>query len=285
MRAVKAGGKARERASRGEAALPEFTMAFQPIVDIETGTVYAQEALVRAPGGGSAVDVLGRVGRRAIYAFDQQCRLKAITLAAHLGMRGFLHINFLPNANYEPAESVRETLDAAERVGFPLDNLVFEVTETERARDTRHLRAILDEYRSHGMMSAIDDFGAGASGLNLFAGFQPDIVKIDMALTRNIESDRVHLAITRYVVGLCRELDITVIAEGVETLGEAVALRDLGVRLCQGYLFARPAIERLPSPTVGVVAAIQQAPEHAPLEQSEQAPEIGLQERRSRAFD
>jgi EAL domain-containing protein (putative c-di-GMP-specific phosphodiesterase class I) len=105
--------------------------------------VYAQEALVRPPGGGSAIDVLGQVGTRSLYAFDQQCRLKAITLAASLGMRGFLHINFLPNAVYEPADSVQETLDAAERAGFPLDNLVFEVTETERARDSQHLRAIL----------------------------------------------------------------------------------------------------------------------------------------------
>jgi EAL domain-containing protein (putative c-di-GMP-specific phosphodiesterase class I) len=66
----------------------------------------------------------------------------------------------------------------------------------------------------------------------------------------------VRRAITRYVVGLCRELDITVIAEGVETLAEAVTLRDLGVRLCQGYLLARPALERLPTPTAGVIDAI-----------------------------
>lgn len=259
MRSVKAGGKPRARSARSEPALPDFTMAFQPIVDIETGVVYAQEALVRPPGGGSAVDVLGQVGRRSLYAFDQQCRLRAIRLAASLGMRGFLHINFLPNANYEPAESVVETLHAAEQAGFPIEDLVFEVTESERARDSQHLRAILQEYRSHGMMSAIDDFGAASCGLNLFAGFQPDIVKIDMALTRNIESDRVRLAMTRYVVGLCRELDITVIAEGVETLAEAAALRDIGVRLCQGYLLARPALERLPAPTAGVIAAIQRA--------------------------
>ncbi len=256
-------------------------MAFQPIVDIETGSVYAQEALVRPLGGGSAVDVLCKVGRRGMYAFDQQCRFKAIALAAQLGMRGFLHINFLPNANYEPAECVQETLDAAERAGFPADNLVFEVTETERARDTEHLRAILGEYRGHGMLSAIDDFGAGNSGLNLLAGFQPDVVKIDMALTRDIESDRVRLAVTRYVVGLCRELDITVIAEGVETLAEAVALRNLGVRLCQGYLFARPALERLPMPTAGVVGAIQAAHELALLGSTDLQPARARAEHRS----
>ncbi|MGA2710202.1 MAG: EAL domain-containing protein [Steroidobacteraceae bacterium] len=253
---MKSAGRSRWRAYRDDVALPEFTMAFQPIVDIETGTTYAQEALVRPSGGGSAADILGQIGTRSLHAFDQQCRLKALTLAASLGMRSFLHINFLPNAVYQPEDSVQETLYAAERAGFPLDNLVFEVTERERARDSQHLRAILREYRCHGMMSAIDDFGTASSGLNLAADFQPDIVKIDMGLTRGIESDRVRRAITRYVVGLCRELDITVIAEGVETLAEAVTLRELGVRLCQGYLFARPALERLPAPTAGVIAAI-----------------------------
>jgi EAL domain-containing protein (putative c-di-GMP-specific phosphodiesterase class I) len=106
------------------------------------------------------------------------------------------------------------------------------------------------------MMSAIDDFGAAAPGLNLLAGFPARHRQDRHGLTRGIESDRVRRAITRYVVGLCRELDITVIAEGVETLAEAVALRELGVRLCQGYLFARPALERLPAPTAGVIAAI-----------------------------
>jgi EAL domain-containing protein (putative c-di-GMP-specific phosphodiesterase class I) len=126
---VNAAGRWRWRAYRNDVGLPGFTMAFQPIVDIETGATYAQEALVRPSGGGSAADILGQIGTRSLHAFDQQCRVKAITLAASLDMRSFLHINFLPNAVYQPEDSVHETLYTAERAGFALDNLVFEVTE------------------------------------------------------------------------------------------------------------------------------------------------------------
>lgn len=231
---------------RADVDVPQFTMAFQPIVDIETGEIYAHEALVRPLGGGSAAQVLEQINERNRYAFDQSCRVKAIETAARLKMHGFLSINFLPNAVYQPAACLRRTFDAAERAGFPLHHLMFEVTENEPARDVGHLRAIFTEYKSHGMITAIDDFGAGHSGLNMLADFQPDVVKIDMALTRNIDADRVRRAITRSILSLCNDLSISVIAEGIETVREAATLRELGVRLFQGYLFARPAIEHLP---------------------------------------
>jgi EAL domain-containing protein (putative c-di-GMP-specific phosphodiesterase class I) len=96
------------------------------------------------------------------------------------------------------------------------------------------------------MITAIDDFGAGHSGLNMLADFQPDILKIDMALTRAIATDSVRSKIVAAIVTLCQSLHISVIAEGIETLQEAVALRHLGVRLFQGYFFARPGLEQLP---------------------------------------
>ncbi|EQD32683.1 diguanylate phosphodiesterase, partial [mine drainage metagenome] len=153
-------------------------MAFQPIVDSESGAIYAHEALVRPLGGGSAHEVLSRITDENRYAFDQACRVKAITLAAELKMRSLLSINFLPNAVYQPAACIRATLEAAARTGFPQQQIVFEVTEDEPSRDANHLMAIFTEYKRHGMRTAIDDFGAGHSGLNLLAQFQPDIIKI-----------------------------------------------------------------------------------------------------------
>jgi EAL domain-containing protein (putative c-di-GMP-specific phosphodiesterase class I) len=243
-------------ACREEIALPPFTMAFQPIVDVETGEVYAYEALVRPTQGGSAAQILEQIDEHSRYAFDQSCRVKAIDLAARLEMSALLSINFLPNAVYQPAACLRKTIDAAERVGFPLQHLMFEVTENEPARDVKHLQRIFSEYKRNGMITAIDDFGAGHSGLNLLADFQPDVVKIDMALTRNIQDDRVRRAIARATISLCQELHISVIAEGVETLAEAIALRELGVRLFQGYLFARPALEALPTVPPAVIDAV-----------------------------
>jgi EAL domain-containing protein (putative c-di-GMP-specific phosphodiesterase class I) len=258
-----AGARRRCAACREDVVLPPFTMAFQPIVDVETGETFAQEALVRPPGGGTAAAVLARIHAGNRYAFDQACRVRAIELAARLGLQSLLSINFLPNAVYQPAACLRKTFDAAARSGFPPHHLMFEVTEAEPTRDVGHLRSIFTEYKRHGMLTAIDDFGAGHSGLNMLADFQPDVVKLDMGLVRNLHADRVRRAITRSIVSLCQELSISVIAEGIECLDEALALRDLGVRLFQGYLFARPGLERLPQVTAEVLERLRAAHETA----------------------
>ena len=253
--------KTRCNACRTDVIVPEFTMAFQPIVDIDTASVYAFEALVRPPGGGSAYDILSRITEENRYAFDQSCRVKAITLAARFETNALLSINFLPNAVYQPAACLAKTFEAAERVHFPLHHLMFEVTENEPSRDVGHLQDIFTEYKRHGMITAIDDFGAGHSGLNMLADFQPDVIKIDMALTRAINTDPVRYEIARAVIDLCATLHISVVAEGVENLDEAVTLRELGVRLFQGYLFAKPALEQLPAVASSTVDAIRAAHE------------------------
>jgi EAL domain-containing protein (putative c-di-GMP-specific phosphodiesterase class I) len=253
-------------ACRTDVQLPAFTMAFQPIVDLETAQIYAYEALVRPIGGGSAHDVLSQITDENRYAFDQSCRVKAITLAARLEMATLLSINFLPNAVYQPAACLAKTFEAAERSNFPLHHLMFEVTENEPSRDVGHLRAIFAEYKRHGMITAIDDFGAGHSGLNMLADFQPDVLKIDMALTRAIDRDTVRYEIARAIIGLCARLHVSVVAEGIETVQEAVVLRDLGVRLFQGFLFAKPATEQLPSISAGTIDRIKIAHETMLLE-------------------
>jgi EAL domain-containing protein (putative c-di-GMP-specific phosphodiesterase class I) len=138
---------------------------------------------------------------------------------------------------------------------------MFEVTENEPSRDVGHLQSIFKEYKRHGMITAIDDFGAGHSGLNMLADFQPDVLKIDMALTRSIHSDDVRTKIVGAIVGLCASLNISVVAEGIETIQEAVALRALGVHLFQGYLFARPVIEQLPAVPASIMDAMHAASE------------------------
>jgi EAL domain-containing protein (putative c-di-GMP-specific phosphodiesterase class I) len=115
--------------------------------------------------------------------------------------------------------------------------------------------------KRHGMITAIDDFGAGHSGLNMLADFQPDVLKIDMALTRSINTDDIRAKIVGAIVGLCNSLHISVIAEGIETIEEAVALRALGVHLFQGYLFARPIIEQLPPVPASVLDSVRAASE------------------------
>lgn len=218
----------------------DFTMAFQPILDLSDNSFFAHEALVRGINNESAGSILARVNEDNRYWFDQQCRMRAIELAAELGINDRLSINFLPNAVYRAEACIRLTIETAERVGFPLDRIIFEVTEGEQVVDHAHLISIITAYKKFGFQTAIDDFGAGYSGLNLLAEFQPDIIKLDMALTRNIDSDRVRRSIVGGILTVCRDLEIDVIAEGIESHGELATLQDMGVQRFQGYLFARP---------------------------------------------
>ncbi|MDR6992923.1 EAL domain-containing protein (putative c-di-GMP-specific phosphodiesterase class I) [Luteimonas sp. 3794] len=223
----------------------EVRMAFQPIVDARDRSIFGYEALVRTDAGGGAAEVIARVTPAQLYRFDQTCRVKAIETAARLGLQQRLSINFFPNAVYEPATCIRLTLTAAQMFGFPTDKLIFETAESEQIRDHAHLTRIFRDYRSRGFLTAIDDFGAGYAGLNLLADFQPDVLKLDIALIRGIDRDPVRTAIARGIVQIAQDIGCTVLAEGVETAAEYRRLRELGVPLFQGYLFGRPQLETL----------------------------------------
>jgi EAL domain-containing protein (putative c-di-GMP-specific phosphodiesterase class I) len=217
-----------------------FEYAYQPIVDFDSRGVYAHEALVRGPEGEGAMTVLSQVNEKNRYRFDQACRVKAIRQAAELGIRERISINFLANAVYKPELCIRTTLEAARVHGFPLEQIIFEVTEGERVEDGPWLATILREYQRCGFLTAIDDFGAGYAGMTLLADFQPDIIKLDMALIRGIDQSSSRQAILRGMMAICGDLGVKVIAEGIETAGERDFLYDAGIRLMQGYLFGRP---------------------------------------------
>ena len=230
----------------GAPAFSPFTMAFQPIVDVVRHEVFAHEALVRSPSVSCVAALFGDLQPAQRYAFDQACRGKAIALAGSLGMESRLSLNMLPNALARPEDYASQTVLAAERSNFPIDRLMLEVTEGEQISNVPHLTDVLRAYKPRGLTSAIDDFGAGFAGLELLAAFQPDVIKIDMSLVRDMHLHRPKRAIVRGLVGICRDLGIHVIAEGVESPEEVQALRTLGVKLFQGYLFARPAIAQEP---------------------------------------
>ena len=223
----------------------DFTMAFQPIVDLVDGTIFAQEALVRGLNNESAGSILGEVSDENRYRFDQACRVKAIQLAAELNIQSLLSINFLPNAVYQPELCIRTTIETAKRCSFPLDQILFELTEVEKVKDYAHVRSIIEHYQSLGFKTALDDFGAGYSGLNFLADFQPDYIKLDMALIRNIDKDRGRQAIVKGIVQVCRDLSIEPIAEGIETIEELTILKSFDIRLFQGFYFAKPSFRSI----------------------------------------
>jgi EAL domain-containing protein (putative c-di-GMP-specific phosphodiesterase class I) len=239
--------------TRADAAPPgdgsAFTMAFQPIVDLEQREIFAHEALVRGTTGEGASEVLGRVSPQDRFAFHEACRVKAIELATALGMQSRLSLNVMPNDVAGQEACFRTAMATARRCNFPVHRLMFEITEGERVNDLPGLAATFRIFKRYGFTSAIDDFGAAYAGFELLAAFQPDVVKIDMSLVRGIHQVPVRITIVKGFVATCDELRIRVIAEGVEAWEEVDVLRALGVQLFQGFLFARPAIAALPAVT------------------------------------
>lgn len=228
----------------------DFTMAFQPIIDVDDRSVFAYEALVRGKRGESAQSVLSRVNRRNRYAFDQKCRRMAIELAHKLkiGETGAaLSVNFIPGTILDPQNSVQAAISAASKTGFPLRKLIFEMVESEEVVDPEHLKSTFEIYRRHGFLPAIGSFGASHANLNLLADFQPSILKIDRKLVNSIHQSKAKKSIVRNLMKVCQDLEIVPIAQGVEVMDEYNVLREMGIHLFQGHLFAAPEIENLPA--------------------------------------
>ena len=235
---------------RDDVPLPfEFKMAFQPIVDVANHRVWGYEALVRGVNGESALSILGRLTDEIRYQFDQAARVMAIRTAGTLFERKDLRlsINFMPNAVYEPTACIQKSLAAAKGVDFPHKNLMFEFTENERIVDPIHVQNIIEAYRKLGFWTALDDFGAGYAGLGLLCRFQPDLIKIDMELVRDIHLSHAKQIVVAGIAGMAHALDIDVLGEGVENEQELTVLRTAGISLFQGYYFAKPELMALPT--------------------------------------
>jgi EAL domain-containing protein (putative c-di-GMP-specific phosphodiesterase class I) len=241
---LSAAGTARQRAT--DDATPEFSYAFQPIVDCVAREVFSYEALIRGRANEPAIRVLERIPPQLKYHFEEDNRAAAIALAVELGLECHINLNFSPKGLYESAASITSTLAAAARHGLPIDRIILEITEGEIIADYANFGQQINDFRGMGLKVAIDDFGAGYSGLNMLADFQPDQIKIDMNLVRGIQGLGPRQAIFRAVAQVCGDLGIDVIAEGVETREEYAWFADQGVRLFQGFLFAKAGFECLP---------------------------------------
>jgi len=196
---------------------------------------------------------LAQVNRINRHAFDQHCRVKAITLAGRLDLAksgARLAINIMPGVVHRTKDCIQLVVETAKRFGFPCERLIFEISENEELDNAGQLNFNAKEFRGRGFMVAIDDFGAGTSGLTRLAILPTDMIKIDMKLTRNLDQRRSARAIIRCLVELAKSLGSELVAEGIETVEEYVALRRCGVTLMQGYFFARPAFESLPQITL-----------------------------------
>ncbi len=248
VHASRHGAVAPKRLCKLSSALPDFSMAFQPIVDVTSATVFGFEALVRSSAAhASSRSALGSRTRIGHCRFDYTCCARAIDCAARLGLGGSdrrLALNFPASAFAAADDCVHTVLHLAERAGIRRNQLIFEVTEREPI--ARQSREALRELTRNGAHIALDDFGAGVSGLATFADIRPSIVKLDRHLVHGVHADVSRMPILRAVIGMCREMGVTLIAEGVEAQRDFEILAGLGISMFQGYYFARPEFEAFP---------------------------------------
>ncbi|WP_119680532.1 EAL domain-containing protein [Indioceanicola profundi] len=229
-----------------------LTSLFQPIVSAAAPhRTIGHECLLRGVDEDGALIPAGRLLDAArdgdlLFPLDRLARETAVHRAGQVRAGGSIFINFTPTSIYDPTACLRTTIDAVDRAGIPRSEIVFEVTETDRIDDPGHLAGILSHYRGVGFRVALDDVGAGYSSLDLLARLRPDFLKIDMHLIQGVADDRFKSAIVRRLIEIGTELDIRVIAEGVETEQERDWLTATGVDYLQGYLFGRPAPHPLP---------------------------------------
>jgi EAL domain-containing protein (putative c-di-GMP-specific phosphodiesterase class I) len=234
----------KDTAERGElsrtfdSALDQLYMVFHPVVVWPGREIFGYEALMRTKEKALGNPLLllesaERLGRLNDLGRAVRRRCAQAAKDSPDGVPLLVNLHPIDLADPEMYSQTAPLSEVASRV-------VLEITERAQLETVPDVEKRIANLRAMGYRVAIDDIGAGYSGLNSFALLRPDFVKIDMALVRGIDSDPVKRRLTTLLVQLCADLSIGVIAEGVETKAERDTLNDIGCDLLQGYLFAKP---------------------------------------------
>lgn len=236
-----------------------LSMAFQPLVALDSGRTVGVEALARFPAvlGGTTATWFAEAasvgaGTQLELACVRLVRDQLPDLPRHLDV----HVNLSPQALWDPAAvAVLEQL--------PLGRIVLEITEHEAVENYPGLMGILAPLRAAGMRLAIDDAGAGFASMRHVLLLHPEVLKLDISLVRGLDTDASKRSMCQALTGFAHATGATVVAEGVEVAAEADALRALGVDLGQGYFFARPGPLEALSLTQGSASAGPGPGDHA----------------------
>jgi EAL domain-containing protein (putative c-di-GMP-specific phosphodiesterase class I) len=219
-------------------ALDSLWMAYQPIVQAGTGALFGYEALLRSgdpdlAGPGAILDAAERLGR--LYDVGRAVRCKASEPMQSVCPPALLFINLHAlDLNDEALTSPSAPLTMiAPRV-------VLEITERASLDPIEDVPSRIAQLRELGFRIAIDDLGAGYSGLMSFTQLEPEFVKLDMSLVRDIHENPLKQKVVRSMTALCKDMGITVVAEGIEVAEERDTIIELGCDLLQGFLLARP---------------------------------------------
>ncbi|MFO0725966.1 MAG: EAL domain-containing protein [Myxococcota bacterium] len=219
-------------------ALETLWMATQPIVRWSNQTIYGYEALLRSGepalgNPGLVISAAERLGRLPELGRTIRARVAEVMKSLPDGISMFVNLHTQDLEDPELSALTSPLTQMASRV-------VLELTERASIQRIPNVRSRFDALRELGYRLAIDDLGAGYAGLNSFTSVEPEVVKIDMGLIRGIHASLTKQKIVASLTALCRELEILVVAEGIETVDERDTAIRLGCDLLQGYLFSPP---------------------------------------------
>jgi EAL domain-containing protein (putative c-di-GMP-specific phosphodiesterase class I) len=239
--------RGKRSAIRDVIARRQLSIAYQPIVDMQTGKLFAYEALARSesPNFAGPLELIQA-------AIDDKCMGELGHILRQMTMEGCTDTTLFVNVN--PNELDEGWLVRSDDpLFFHNEQVYLEITESVPLSHFEFCSSVLAEIRSKGVRLVIDDFGAGYSNLRYIAELIPDIVKLDMHLVHGIGHSTRTRKLVRSIVRLCTDMNSRVVAEGIEVKDDFEALRDVGVHFGQGFLLARPGFP--PPPINWPVAA------------------------------
>lgn len=234
---------------------------YQPIFSLQNGNVLGYEALSRIclPECELNIEQLFGIAKHVhkIWELEKLCRTNALENAAKKVRNSKLFINVDPNVIYDPELRAGFTHEKLEEYGLNPDDLVFEITERSAIGEMESFTASITHYQKQNFKIAIDDFGAGYSGLSRVCALRPNFIKLDMAIVRDIHKFSNKSSLVSGIVKFCKEMNIALVAEGIETEAELDTLIRLGVDYGQGYYLGQPQ-ENFVEPPVDLKLAIKE---------------------------
>ncbi len=243
--------------SDGNTLLPQGTkiesvancsFAFQPTIDPLAQEIVSLEALIRTPDGDSAQAYFASLSGDDIYHADLQSKKVAFAMAAALNLgEQTLTVNLQPMTLVNVPDAVNFLLTEIEINGLVPEQIIVDFTEKEIISRIDEFTDGVRQLKAAGIRVAIDHFGSGFAGLSLLAQFQPDRIKINRDLIKDVHKSGPRQAIVQAIIKCCTSLEISITAVGVEKAEEWMWLESAGISLFQGYLFARPELGVVPA--------------------------------------
>jgi len=221
-----------------------LSAVFQPIIVIKTGEILGHEGLIRGPADSALHSPLKLFNtartHNMVAEVEYLARREVLQSFYKLSGLGKVFLNISPDVLTNPNSKVGETLKYVEEIGLSPQQVVIELTENAATTDYQILRDASHYYRAMGFEIAIDDLGEGFSGLRMWSELRPNYVKIDQHFIQGINHDPLKLQFVRSIQEIANKSGARIIAEGIETEQELIAIREIGIAFGQGYYITRP---------------------------------------------